>query len=52
MRYAVTKIKAALCSLIRNYEFELENADAAPSPPVGMVFFTENPALLNIKRVQ
>lgn len=51
MRYALTKIKSVLCTLIRNFEFSIENKDDASSAPVGMLFFSENSALLNVKRI-
>lgn len=52
MRYAVADIKAALCTLIRKYDFALESPPSKPSQPLGRLFFLMDSAVLNIKSLQ
>lgn len=51
MRFAVTEIKAVLCTLIGKYELSLEPSDDVPSVPTGMLFFSQNTAKLKMKQL-
>lgn len=51
MRFAIVEIKAALFNLIGKFEFSLEPNNDPPSLPIGMLFFSQNPAKLRIKRL-
>lgn len=52
MRYAVADVKAALCTLVRKYEFSLESPPSKPSQALGRLFFLMDSAVLNIKRIK
>lgn len=52
MRHAVADVKAALCTLVRKYNFSMESPPSKPSQALGRLFFLMDSAVLNIKRVQ
>lgn len=49
MRVAVSEIKVTLYTLVKNFEFSLKPAITNPSSPIGMLFFSQNTAELEIK---
>lgn len=51
MRFAIAQIKTALYTLVGNFEFSLRPSSDAPSSPTGMLFFSQNVAELEIKRL-
>lgn len=51
MKYAVTSIKASIYTLVKNYDISIAPVKNMTSAPTGMLFFSENKALLEIKKV-
>lgn len=51
MKYAITSIKAVLCTLVKNYDFAIVPVANMTSSPTGMLFYSENKALLEIKKI-
>lgn len=51
MRYAVAQFKAILYTLVRKFEFTIEPTDDVPSTPAGILFFSQNTAMINVKKL-
>jgi len=52
MRWAISLMKAALCALVDNFEFSVQDTPNKPSSQTGMFFFSDNTVQLKFQPLQ